>query len=98
MALSSECQFEPKLDLPRGPRVIDDTEARSFKDLAGRPEIGVIRRVEQIAPELQRFPFPRNERADDRAVERRHARGADVSDTLVAEHVLGRLLEGLGIE
>src|SRR2546427_4145580 len=98
MAFSSEREFEPKLNLARQTRVIDDTESGTFKDLAGRPEIGMIRRIEQIAPELERFPFPRNERADDRAVERRHARGADVSDPLVAEHVLGRLPECGSIE
>src|SRR2546423_1868686 len=73
-------EFDPKLDLARRTRIVDDTESGSFKDLTGRPEIGMIRRIEQIAPELDRFPFPRNERADDRAVDRRHARGADVSD------------------
>jgi hypothetical protein len=51
MALSSERPFEPKLNLARRARVIDDTESGSFKDLAGRPEIGMIRRIEQIAPE-----------------------------------------------
>src|SRR5216117_3681693 len=98
MAFSSEREFEPKLDLARRTRVIDDTESGSFKDLAGRSEIGMIRRIEQIPAELERFPFPRNERADDRAVDRRHARGADVSDALVAEHVLCRLTECAGIE
>src|SRR5262249_23173037 len=98
MAFSSERQFEPKLNLARRARVIDDTESGSFKDLAGRPEIGMVRRIEQIAPKLDRFPFPRNEGADDRAIDRSHARGADVSDALVAEHVLSRLTECAGIE